>query len=58
MAANPFSREYKSDFKPSKQAHGLVKKGKPLAQPPINSQARLQVEPAGKQAKLSRGAAI
>ena len=58
MSANPFSREYKSDYKPSKQAHGLVKKGKPLSQPPINSQAKLQSDPPGKAAKLSRGRAI
>ena len=31
---------------------------KPLNQPPINSQARLQSDPPGKQAKLSRGRAI
>ena len=31
---------------------------KPLNQPPINSQAKLQADPPGKAAKLSRGRAI
>lgn len=55
---NAFSPNYKSDYTPAKTSHGFVKKGEKLYQPPINSQARLQVEPEMKSAKLSRGRAI
>lgn len=41
-----------------KEAIGLWPKGVPLNQPPINSQAKLQVADPGKQARLSRGRAI
>lgn len=41
-----------------KEAIGLWPKKKPLNQPPINSQAKLQVADPGKQARLSRGRAI
>ncbi len=41
-----------------KQHAGQWPKGKPLVQPPINSQAKLQSDAPGKQAKLSRGRAI
>lgn len=44
--------------KRDKQAIGQWPKGKKLNQPPINSQAKLQVEPEMKSAKLSRGRAI
>lgn len=41
-----------------KEAIGQWPKKKPLNQPPINSQAKLQVADPGKQARLSRGRAI
>lgn len=41
-----------------KETIGQWPKGKPLNQPPINSQAKLQVADPGKQARLSRGRAI
>ena len=41
-----------------KEAIGQWPKGKPLNQPPINSQAKLQSDAPGKSAKLSRGRAI
>jgi len=44
--------------KRDKQAIGQWPKGKKLNQPPINSQAKLQADAPGKQAKLSRGRAI
>ena len=40
------------------QSIGQWPKKKPLNQPPINSQAKLQSDPPGKSAKLSRGRAI
>ena len=58
MSHNPFSAAYKSDYTPAKTSRGLVKKGEKLYQPPINSQAKLQADAPGKQAKLSRGRAI
>ena len=60
MSHNPFSPHYKSRIekitKPSKD--GYWPKKKPLNQPPINSQAKLQSDAPGKSAKLSRGKAI
>lgn len=44
--------------KPQQRRSGLWPKNKPLNQPPVNSQAKLQSDQPGKQAKLSRGAAI
>lgn len=41
-----------------KEGIGQWPKKKPLNQPPINSQAKLQVADPGKQARLSRGRAI
>lgn len=41
-----------------KEAIGQWPKKKPLNQPPINPQAKLQVADPGKQARLSRGRAI
>ena len=41
-----------------KEAIGQWPAKKPLNQPPINSQAKLQSDPPGKAAKLSRGRAI
>lgn len=41
-----------------KETIGQWPKGKPLNQPPINSQAKLQSDAPGKSAKLSRGRAI
>jgi hypothetical protein len=41
-----------------KETIGQWPKKKPLNQPPINSQAKLQVADPGKQARLSRGRAI
>ena len=41
-----------------KEAIGQWPKKKPLNQPPINSQAKLQSDAPGKSAKLSRGRAI
>ena len=41
-----------------KEAIGQWPAKKPLNQPPINSQAKLQSDPPGKSAKLSRGRAI
>lgn len=57
---NPFTN-YKSTAPvptPQKRRSGLWPKNKPLNQPPVNSQAKLQSDPPGMQAKLSRGAAI
>ena len=42
----------------AKEPIGQWPKKKPLNQPPINSQAKLQVADPGKQARLSRGRAI
>lgn len=56
---NPFTN-YTPAAQPKEQKRkaGLWPKGKPINQPPVNSQAKLQSDPPGKQAKLSRGAAI
>ena len=56
---SPFTN-YKPVEQPPEQKRrsGLWPKNKPLNQPPVNSQARLQADPPGKQEKLSRGAAI
>ena len=56
---NPFTN-YTPAAQPKEQKRksGLWPKNKPLNQPPVNSQVRLQADPPGKQAKLSGGAAI